>query len=56
MQKQKNYFLILILILSVSNVLEARKITLKSKNSSSKSDDSFGGPYFSKNYYLFKIH
>jgi len=54
MQKQKNYFLILILILSVSNVLEARKITLKSKNSSSKSDDSFGGPYFEQELLSFQ--
>ena len=54
MQKQKNYFLILILILSFSHVLEARKITLKSKNSSSKSDDSFGGPYFEQELLSFQ--
>ena len=46
MQKQKIYFLILILFLSVSNILEGRKITLKSKNKSNENQDSFGGPYF----------
>ena len=54
MQKNKKYFLILILFISMINIAFARKITLKNKKTSDTNTSLFGGPYFEQELHIFQ--
>ena len=54
MQKNKIYFISLILLMVISDLSFARKITLKNQKSSDTNTSLFGGPYFEQELQIFQ--